>query len=95
VQAIDLSAYPADRLAVAPGQPERRFSVIEEWIAASIQQCLDISAQRRDPIRIAPMQPIGEIDKASAIAGTAQRDDLDRGGFMRLPGCPDRHFGDR
>ena len=81
---IDLRTDASDRHPVAPCQPETGLAVIEERVPAPVEQPMHVSTQRRDPVRIIAMKPIGQVDKAVAVAPAAKRGHLDRASCSRV-----------
>jgi hypothetical protein len=62
-QSVDLGGDAADDTAIASGEEERRFGVLEPGILARGDQAVDLGLERRHPVGILPVEAIGELDE--------------------------------
>jgi hypothetical protein len=61
----------AHHLALALGQEQPRFRMLEPGVCARIDQAVHFGLERRDPVRIAPVHRPGEIDEGFRSAASS------------------------
>ena len=68
----------ADILPVAAGHPELHFGVLKKWVCVG-EHLFQIHQQRRDPVRVAVVNAVGQPQKAADISGAlGQGDNFNR-----------------
>jgi hypothetical protein len=77
--AVEMCGDAAHHLALALGQEQSRFGMLEPRVGARIDEAVDLRLERRNPVRIAPVHRPGEIDEFLAVAGILDRADDDGG----------------
>lgn len=58
-----------DDFATALGEVVLRRGMGKEGILGAVEELLDLGAKRRDPVRVPPVQPIGQIDEGGEVLG--------------------------
>lgn len=79
VEAVDLGANAADRRGTPPGEPEACLAVVEERVAAAVEQLADLSPQRRHPVWVPRIDAVGQIHEMSEVASGADLGEADVG----------------
>ena len=77
---IDLRADPADRLAVAQGQPQLDLGMAEERVRLGVQVLTALEHQRRHPLRVVRVEAPRHADEAVQIGLALDRLDFERRG---------------
>jgi hypothetical protein len=73
--AIDVGGDPPHDAAVPLGQEVLRLGVLEERVAPAVELLADEQAQRRDPVRLVPVQAVRQVDEGPQVASSAHRPD--------------------
>ncbi len=76
---IDVRGDPPDGLSVTPGEEILRLGVLEEWVATAIDVPPAFGQQRRNPVRLPPVEPPRQPDERLALSPAALRVEFRRG----------------